>query len=373
MQNQEEDKTSLEGKGWDILAGGKQHASEAGGEDPFDLSATGTSPSEDSPFADQARRTPASDASPFDEPVGAGLTSGGENPFDDDATADALDSGHGTTTPSEVPPEAYGDRGRGGERPDSTPTPGAVGEPEPRGLKPEDLGYQPGRERASPPTVIATPVGEPPRDLSPDEEIFTAGTTAPDEPPPPERLVTPSSPSTSGKALSDGVVVSTTAERPLSETLEVAKPSRFAAPPRASALETRFEVYDPFTPTGEPPVLNVGEDLPLDPGLGPVLVTPDRVDARGVSPAALCGDEADRRRIVDGGSRVGHRADRCEAPGGGGPGTGSDRLLVLLPRLPQVDVHVDEARRDEQAGTVDDLGVLGRADVGADRGHEAIG
>ena len=257
MQNQE-DKGSLEGKGWDILAGGKQHAEEAGGDDPFDIGAVGATPAEENPFAEEGKA--GAEDGPFDEPVGVSLTAGGENPFDSDATGDVLDSGHGTAQPS-TPAEAYGDWGKGGDRPDVTTAPG---EPEPRDLKPEELGYQPGRETEPQPATMV--------EAQPGDDIYGEAES-------PAPLVTPAS-GTTGQALSDGVQVSAATDRPLSEVMEVAQPSRFAAPTTASALEAKFQVYDPFEPVGEPPVYGPpGEDLPLDSDLGPVLVTPDRVDA----------------------------------------------------------------------------------------------
>lgn len=273
MENQE-DKASLEGKGWDILAGGEEHASEAGGEDPFDKGEAASSA--ESPFAKQPASPSAGEPNPFDEPVGASLTAGGENPFDSDAAGEVLDSGHGTAEADSLPPDAYGDWGRGGERPEPVPTPGDMGEPEPRDLKPEDLGYQPGGA-STPAATTTTPATEetPPRDLSPDDDVF-AGVS--EEAQPPDRLVPPTSEVAVGKALSDGVEVSGVTDRPLSETLEVGQPSRFATPPEPT-IAAHFEVYDPFAPVGEPPFYGQpGDDLPLDAGLGPQLITPERVD-----------------------------------------------------------------------------------------------
>jgi hypothetical protein len=269
MDNQE-DKASLEGKGWDILAGGKDHASETGGDDPFDAgSSASAEASAENPFAEGSGSSSASAPNPFDEPVGSSMVAGGENPFDDDPTGEVMDSGHGSTEAENVPPEAYGDWGRGGERPDPMPTPGATGEPEPRDIKPEELGYQPGREPESMPTT-------PRPSTYSDEDVLPSGGEAP-----PGRLVPPSPELTGvGTPLSDGVEVSASPDHPLSETMEVAKPSRFASPPKAAGLEAPFHVFDPFEPTGEPPVYTQpGEELPLDPGLGPQLVTPERVNA----------------------------------------------------------------------------------------------
>ena len=54
-------------------------------------------------------------------------------------------------------------------------------------------------------------------------------------------------------------------------------------------------------------------------------------------------DEAGDRSVVVHRAGVGHGGHRGEAAGHRGPGPRQDGLLVLFPRLPQVDVHVDEA------------------------------
>lgn len=267
MEDQE-NKGSLEGKGWDILAGGQEHASDAGGDDPFDVGDEGTGASEEAtPFADSENPFAKSD-SPFDEPGGDTLVTGSENPFDD-ATSEVLDSGHGTASAENLPPEAYGDWGRGGEYPVPEPTPGDVGEPEPRDLSAEELGYQPGQEPGS-----ASGIGGPPSDVAPEEALPGGEGIAP-------APLAGSGSSVTGTALSDGVEVGPPGgDRPLSETLEVAQPSRFAQPAGASALDSSFQIYDPFAPVGEPPVYTApGEEAEFDPGLGPQLVTPERVDA----------------------------------------------------------------------------------------------
>lgn len=100
--DEQEESTSLEGKGWDILAGGKQNPFEMGGEDPFDLK------SSDNP-----------------------------NPYTDDDEANwILTSGAPTPPQEEMPPEAYLDRGHGAYE----GTPGQPAEAAPRDLSPDDLG-----------------------------------------------------------------------------------------------------------------------------------------------------------------------------------------------------------------------------------------
>ena len=81
----------------------------------------------------------------------------------------------------------------------------------------------------------------------------------------------------------------------------------------------------------------------------------DRVDPGRLRPQRLPDDEADGRLVVRHGIGVGHGADRRESAGRRCPGTGCNRLHVLTPRLAQVAVHVDEARRDDPARAVDDL------------------
>lgn len=245
----EQDKASLEGKGWDILAGGEGRAKEAGGDDPFDAGAT-----------------PGGSDNPFNEPVGASLTTGGENPFDEGATDEAMmDSGHGAAG-SESPAEAYGDWGRGGERPDPVPTPGAAGQPEPRDLKPEDLGY--GAASSGGSTLGAT--------MESGDEMFGGMDSGSEEAPP--RLITPIG-QQGGTVLSEGVNVTTAEGRPLSEvSMEPGQPSRFAANAEP-VIDAHFEVYDPFAPAGEPPSYAPSEgELAVDTTLGQVLITPERID-----------------------------------------------------------------------------------------------
>jgi hypothetical protein len=64
-------------------------------------------------------------------------------------------------------------------------------------------------------------------------------------------------------------------------------------------------------------------------------------------------DHADR--VVAHAARVGHHGDAREAAGDRRRGARGDRLLVLAPRLAEVDVHVDEAGDDDQPLRVDGL------------------
>ena len=266
MENQD-DNANLEGKGWDILAGGEEHAKQAGGDDPFD----------------QADSPAASGDNPFDEPVGAGLTTGGENPFDAGATEAALSG----------PSSAYGDWGRGGDNPamGRRPTPSTA--PEPRDLKPEDLGY---RGDTGPLSTVATqPLGAP-RDLSPDDIVYSSGstsgasaddeiitgsepTTSSSSEAPPQRLVTPSSaPAVTG--ISAGVEVSLAGTASSAGGTQLEEQSRFATPSAAVPV-IESQIYDPFAGAGEPPILtsDPSSDLAIDPGLGQTLVTPERINS----------------------------------------------------------------------------------------------
>ncbi len=78
---------------------------------------------------------------------------------------------------------------------------------------------------------------------------------------------------------------------------------------------------------------------------------------------------ADHRRIVLRRRRVRHRDDRREAPEGGRARAGLDRLGVLHPGLPEMDVQVDEARRDDAAARVE-LAVT--AQTGTDLGDPVV-
>jgi len=69
--------------------------------------------------------------------------------------------------------------------------------------------------------------------------------------------------------------------------------------------------------------------------------------------------EGDELTVVDGRLRVGHRHDGGKASGGGGPRARGDVFLVLLARLAEMDVQVDEARHHPAAAGVDHLGVTG--------------
>jgi hypothetical protein len=70
----------------------------------------------------------------------------------------------------------------------------------------------------------------------------------------------------------------------------------------------------------------------------------DGVDAHEPVVAPLGDDHLGDGAVVVDGLRVGHRAHHDEAPGGGGAGARDDVLFVLVARLAQVRVQVDEAR-----------------------------
>ena len=63
--------------------------------------------------------------------------------------------------------------------------------------------------------------------------------------------------------------------------------------------------------------------------------------------------EADRGGVVERRIRVRHRPDRREAARRRGLRARADRLLVLGARFPQVDVHVDQPRRDDESLRLD--------------------
>ena len=90
----------------------------------------------------------------------------------------------------------------------------------------------------------------------------------------------------------------------------------------------------------------------------------------GVALGALDDVAGDGGVVVDG-RRVGHAADGGESTGGGGARAALDGLGVFEAGLAQMDVHVDEAGRDDQSGGVE-FGGAGGIDVLADGGNAAV-
>ncbi len=75
----------------------------------------------------------------------------------------------------------------------------------------------------------------------------------------------------------------------------------------------------------------------------------NRVDARQVGFGGFLEDVFGDARVVVHRHGVRHAGHGCEAAGHGRRRPGCHGLLVLLSRLAQVHVHVDEARTDNQA------------------------
>jgi hypothetical protein len=99
----------------------------------------------------------------------------------------------------------------------------------------------------------------------------------------------------------------------------------------------------------------------------------DGVDARGAGCRPLLHDEPDRRLIVDRRIRVRHGADAREATGGRGHGPRGNGLAVLLARLAQMGVDIDETGRDHQPAHIAYLRALWRALVAAHARNAAVG
>ena len=111
--------------------------------------------------------------------------------------------------------------------------------------------------------------------------------------------------------------------------------------------------------------------------------------AASSSPALSFGDGADGKHVDDGvalgalddvagdggvvvdGRGVGHAADGGESTGGGGARAAFDGLGVFEAGLAQMDVHVDEAGRDDEAGGVE-FGGAGGVEILADGGDAAV-
>ena len=99
----------------------------------------------------------------------------------------------------------------------------------------------------------------------------------------------------------------------------------------------------------------------------------DRIDAGEAVTLRLAADVLrDRAVIVRTGTVFAMQQTAVKPPAAAAIVPGAHRLLVLLPRLAQVDVDVDEAGRDDEAGGVDDLGVLGHGETLLQPRHLAV-
>ena len=85
----------------------------------------------------------------------------------------------------------------------------------------------------------------------------------------------------------------------------------------------------------------------------------DRIDAGESGCLGAPQHVGNDRRRIERRFRVGHAGDRGETAGHGRRDTGGDRFLVRETGFAQVDVHVDEARRNDRAGGVDHPRICG--------------
>src|SRR5262249_47585590 len=92
----------------------------------------------------------------------------------------------------------------------------------------------------------------------------------------------------------------------------------------------------------------------------------DGVDAHHALDLRLGADVVGDRAVVVHGVRVRQAAYGGEPARSGGPRTGCHGLLVFVARLAQVHVDIDEARADDLAARVDDLGAGRRREVPAE-------
>ena len=104
--------------------------------------------------------------------------------------------------------------------------------------------------------------------------------------------------------------------------------------------------------------------------LQPLAHRADRIDAAGAVARRFGDDHLGHGALVVRRNGVRHRADRGVAARHRGPRAGGDRLLVLLPRLAQMRVQVDEPGSDDETGGVDRVDV--RLDLLVDARDRAV-
>src|SRR4029077_9315970 len=93
---------------------------------------------------------------------------------------------------------------------------------------------------------------------------------------------------------------------------------------------------------------------------------PDRIDPRFAGALRLRLHEAHHTLVVAHRVGVGHGADRGEPAGRRRHGAGRDGLEILLPRLTQMDVHVDQPRSHDLAAAIHHHGARRGAEVASD-------
>ncbi len=89
----------------------------------------------------------------------------------------------------------------------------------------------------------------------------------------------------------------------------------------------------------------------------------DGIDPCLPCPLGLADDEADHALVVAHRIGVGHGTHCREAAGHRGHRPGGDGLEILLPRLAQVGVEVYQSRGNDPASRIDEVGVIGHAQV----------
>ena len=141
---------------------------------------------------------------------------------------------------------------------------------------------------------------------------------------------------------------------------------------RARRISSAFITGLPSSEIARTPARTISPISASSSPSSPLLIGADGIDPGVAVPPRLQQDVLGHRAAVVDRLGVRHAGHGGEAAGRRGHGAGAHRLLVLLPRLAQVDVDVDQPGRHHQPGGVEGLGVLRRLDAAVELGDPAV-